>query len=650
MGRVRLPSTLLASSLLALSATGCGKSLRPADPTASGASGETCDPSASSGEPLIVDWQSNQRGDLEEAMHDGVAVVAYDCKSLKLLRGCSIDGTYGFMGFSKKEDVIRLQDSQEIAVNLPTFGVSLIKELDADLSQGTSLDLATVLVGKQRTTFKQVDRDALVGGAACAGATHFVRGSFVGAFAMGTSSKASADVSVSSIFSASAKSSSSRVASHRDGDPQACTQADPLADSPAASCSAPVRLELWALARDASGPSAAPGDADPATICPQGSVYRAGKCAPSATPANGCFTLAYEGCDKLCQGGDLDGCERAADEVVNRFVQTRAGGNDDLAYAAGLYEKTCAAGNAIGCNQRGYMHAHGIGGPKDDAAAARLYDKSCLMGNEQACNNLAFLDEDGRGVKRDPTQAVALYKRACNGGRAVACGNLGVMYQRGHGVAVDALAASVFYKRACDGLDGASCWRLSVMMFDHDPTAAARAAKRGAQAGDPSSQDLYGRMLEEGKAGLTADPKAAAALYASACGETATDVDATDPEGCTHLGYLYAHGTGVTADPARAAVLYKLGCDRKDGGGCNQLGLLVLDGNGAPKDPKLAVQLFERACKLEDSGGCGNLGQVKEQGRGTARDPGGAVKMYQLGCKGGDGWSCDQLKRLGKSP
>jgi TPR repeat protein len=464
---------------------------------------------------------------------------------------------------------------------------------------------------------------------------------------MGTSASATADVSASSVFSASVKASSSKLASHRDGDPQACAQADPLADAPAAACAAPVRLELWSIARG-QGSSTPPSADDAAGSCPKGSVYRSGKCTPSTGPLDPCFTLAYEGCDQECSAGNLDACERAADSALHAALGSHS--TDDLTFAARLYEKTCAAGNPIGCNQRGYMHAHGMGGPKNDVAAASLYDKSCLAGNEQACNNLAYFYEDGRGVKADPAQAIALYKRACNGGRAVACGNLGVMYQRGHGVPADVLAASVFYKRACDGLDGPSCWRLAVMLLDHDPPSAARAAKRGASTGDPSSADLYGKMLEEGKAGLTADPKAAASLYETACGEGNSNVDETDPDGCTRLGYLYAHGTGVAQDVARGAALYKLGCDRNDGGGCNELGLLTLDGNGAPKDPKAAAQLFARSCKLEDAGGCGNLGQAKELGRGVPRDAAGAVTLYRTACKAGDGWSCDQLKRLGKAP
>src|SRR4051812_14195271 len=74
--------------------------IRPDAPTAAGALGEPageCHEVDSSAEPLVVDWKVEQRGDLEEAMHDGVAVVSYSCKGIKLLKECHIDGKYGFL-------------------------------------------------------------------------------------------------------------------------------------------------------------------------------------------------------------------------------------------------------------------------------------------------------------------------------------------------------------------------------------------------------------------------------------------------------------------------------------------------------------------------------------------------------------------------
>src|SRR5512135_2295987 len=97
------------TSLLALAASSCGggtpgEAVRPKDPTLAGTLGESgpggganCHEVESYGEPLVVDWKPEQRGDLEVVMKEGVAVASYSCKGLKILKDCKVDGKYGFL-------------------------------------------------------------------------------------------------------------------------------------------------------------------------------------------------------------------------------------------------------------------------------------------------------------------------------------------------------------------------------------------------------------------------------------------------------------------------------------------------------------------------------------------------------------------------
>ena len=133
-------------------------------------------------EPLVVDWQPEQRGDLEVSMKQGVAIVAYDKEGLRLLRDCKIDGSYGFFGTTTKEQVVRLKSEEELRANLPTFGGALAAKLGGELKQGGTLDVALVMVGKLRTTWHHASRADLTGD--CRSATHFVHGATIGAFAM----------------------------------------------------------------------------------------------------------------------------------------------------------------------------------------------------------------------------------------------------------------------------------------------------------------------------------------------------------------------------------------------------------------------------------------------------------------------------------
>src|SRR5215470_9265854 len=99
---------------------GIGKAVRPGDPTAAGAlseNGGKCVDVGGPGEPLIVDWKPEQRNDLEEAMRSGVAVVAYSCSGIKLLNECHLEGNYGYLGMTRREQVVRLNDSDEARAN-----------------------------------------------------------------------------------------------------------------------------------------------------------------------------------------------------------------------------------------------------------------------------------------------------------------------------------------------------------------------------------------------------------------------------------------------------------------------------------------------------------------------------------------------------
>ena len=123
--------TWLALALIP-AAIGCGtgatgQAARPVERTAAEALGEPTSSGCQVGDndqPLVVDWKAHERSNLEEAMQDGVAVVAYDCNSLRLLRSCRVDGGYAFLGTSKKEELVRLNDADEVKTNLPSSAPS----------------------------------------------------------------------------------------------------------------------------------------------------------------------------------------------------------------------------------------------------------------------------------------------------------------------------------------------------------------------------------------------------------------------------------------------------------------------------------------------------------------------------------------------
>src|SRR3954470_5855018 len=214
--------------------------VRPNRPTFGDAAGiEACTTPPELARPLAVDWRPEDRGDLEVVMKQAIAVVAYDCKSVRVLPDCRVEGTYGYIGVSKKEELLRLDGADELQANLPFSGGRVSASLDRD----SSLDVALALVGQRVASRPRLGRAELHGD--CGSATHFVRAASVGAFVLktGTAAKVHAAADLFA-FTSRGNSPSNEAIVNRDGDLSACdaTTADDPQAAPA--CSSLVRLEL----------------------------------------------------------------------------------------------------------------------------------------------------------------------------------------------------------------------------------------------------------------------------------------------------------------------------------------------------------------------------------------------------------------------
>jgi hypothetical protein len=442
--------TSLAGGVLLLSIFGCtggvGRAIEPKAGTASDALGESC----RVGErdtPLVIDWKPHERSDLEEAMSDGVAVVRYECGALRVLQGCRLDGAYRFLAASRKEQVLKLEDKGDIALNLPAFGKVLAGQLSASLEKQASLDLAMVIVGKARTTVTEARKELLRGGDACAGATHFVRGAFVGAFALATGTRGSAST-VAVVVEANSKSST--LAAYRDGDVQACTGAREGDARAPTGCSALVRLELVAL-----GGASAEGEA----TCPNGFVRTDGKCTKAGgdTAPRLCRKGDAADCAARCEKGHLRSCDR-----LGHMHLDGEGAEKDLTQGVALFTRACDAGLAEACGSLAYAVGQGIGVAQDKARAAELYRRACDAAEPHAlsCVNLAIMLRWGTGVVKDEARAAAIYRKACDGGEARACLGLGMFYAEGTGFPKDELRAAALFKQSCDGGFAMGCYNL----------------------------------------------------------------------------------------------------------------------------------------------------------------------------------------------
>lgn len=557
-----------------------GRAAQPEAMSAAEARGEPggqCRVVSSFGEPLIVDWESHHRANVEEAMQDGVAVVAYDCRSLRLLKGCRLDGSYGFMSVSKKEELVRFENTDEITASMPGFGIPLARQLRADLERGSTLDLAMILVGKRRTTLRTAPREKLVGGALCEGATHFVRGAFVGAFAMGTGTRGNAGIGMG-LFQAS--STSSRVAGHRDGEAAACSSPATKPGAPPQACDALLRLELVAIGQDAPGPNG-PGDIAPATAeaisCPAGTVFSAGRCTvPKANVSHQCKPTDVAECERQCSAGNLPSCGILG-EAKFRGIHTQR----NVSQANQLLSHACTGGDAGSCNLLGVLLRQGELGAKEPAKALPLHQFACDQGLASGCFQLASMLAAGEGTTRAPRPAVLYFSRACEGGDAFGCRGFADALERGDGTTQDTARAAVLFKRACDGGVADACRR---------PASATQGG--GTQGG--TAQGVPSITAAQAQA-LVASCRASSA---AACAEVATRV---------------YKGDGYAQNKASAASLYVYACDGGVTSVCAFGGWMHETGDGIGRDTATAGRLYRRGCGAGDRSACEGVARVGAQ-------------------------------------
>ncbi|GMV14540.1 MAG: sel1 repeat family protein [Sorangiineae bacterium PRO1] len=595
-----------------------GEAVRPEAPKVQHS---LCDSVADFGQPLIVDLKAHERAVYEAVMKDGVAVVSYDCNQLRIIKDCKIDGDYGFVGVSPKEEVVRLEGADEIQVNLPTFGAKIAAEVQRD----ASLDLGLILIGMRRTTVNAADKQRLKG-SDCEKATHFVRGAFVGAFALKQGSSGSTRAAVEIMGAgASGTSKSSKRTENRDGDAKACKSFNPTAQSPDPNCAALLRLELTALE------VASKDDAGSVDVCPKDLVLVNGKCAP---PTSGGTFQCREGqlpeCLAQCEKGHAGSCAAASFMYFGNHGVTA-----DPERAASLAEKACAGGSARGCGNLGHAYDRGEALPKDMNKARELYTKSCEAGWPRGCSNLGVLTEnDG-----DATAANVLFDRACSGGEARACHFLALNLDKGKGTAPDPTRAKALFARACNGKWEDACGLLSSQLLAGNEEERAKGVKgleESCAKGSPNACRFLGSLRLSGTK-LPRDPAKAAQDFERAC-------EGKELKSCVDAATLFLAGRdGVARNVEKAAKLAKKGCDGGQIAGCRLVALGQLQGLGAGRDDAAALKLLEKSCADGDGESCAGAGLLYRHGFGTSANPSFATGLFDKACQARYGYGCALL-------
>jgi uncharacterized protein len=422
---------------------------------------------------MVLDWTPELRGDLEVAMKQGLAVLSYDCKSVKLVSSCTVDGAYNFIGTTRREKKIELNDADEVAANLPVGGLSWLSDVGGKIARERALLAQMVMVGKRASAKKRLEAAELDG---CDGATHYIRAVTVGAFAVASGSRAELSASAS-VFGkgASGSSKSSTKIAAEDGDLESCQQATPDSTSPPAQCGALVRVEIE--------PIGAVAAADP--------DLAVASCAPGFAMSDGRCVKKQSKQPHQCKPGDADDCAAQ-----------------------------CKAGDARSCATLAVMHREGVGAAKDWAKAAELGQRACERDDIVGCRVVAAAKLGGQGVKKDRAAALELLGRACEAGDGMGCVELGVARLGDKKLAGDAQYA---FRRACyGGGEYEGCTWLGTLYaegkggMNASPKLAVKFFEKGCKEGSAQACFSLGELLKAGK-GMPKDPAKAKELFAKAC-------------------------------------------------------------------------------------------------------------------------------------
>jgi predicted Zn-dependent peptidase len=215
-----------------------------------------CHAGVSPTRPLIVEWPSPARGELEAIIedHKSVAVVRYEGCTMTVLTECKAPGKISYVPYrNTKQDQVRITSADDLYANLPVGAASL----EGKLQRAGELDVDMMLVGQYESDTANVTPSDLQGN--CQGATHIVRTVTVGAFDFHTGANAHVGGGVN-VMGAGAGGSSSAAEDSlaRDGAVNACASAKPDDGDAPQNCGALVRLEVVPLAAAGAPPPVDP--------------------------------------------------------------------------------------------------------------------------------------------------------------------------------------------------------------------------------------------------------------------------------------------------------------------------------------------------------------------------------------------------------
>jgi hypothetical protein len=285
-----------------------------------------CSIQKSQANPLVVEWPSPDRLELESTLRQGLAVVHYAGCELSLLNRCRVSSLYRYLGATRTEDRVEVKDEDELYANLPMGAASL----EGKLHRAGKLTVDMQLVGRLEADRTKVWGDELLG--ECAGATHFVYGVIVGAFDFyaGGDADVGGGIGIQQA-GVGGGSHAERESLTKAGDQTACLKATSWDKAPPEGCGALIRIEVVPIEAARAGIAPPPANVvapAPAPPPPSRAVAPSGNysTAHMISVSGGSFTMGDRRDTVHVTPFLLDQTEVTADDYA---VCVRAGGCTD---------------------------------------------------------------------------------------------------------------------------------------------------------------------------------------------------------------------------------------------------------------------------------------------------------------------------------
>lgn len=292
--------------------------------------------------PFIIEWDATDMSMFESRAATDVLFVRYEGCDLKVLDGCANDSIRGAFGAyrpvewtSGSLEKMDIESESELYAKLPLGAATL----GGRVSAGEKFRMEYFVSGVRTATRTAVYRNELAKVPGCAGATHFVYGFALGAFALASEKKVAGEAQVGfQGLGGGAKHATSSNADKKGGAIESCRGATAKETR---TCQVPIRLMLREMAE---------GDA------PAGAAGAGAGAAPPARSDSAAISMEEV---KLRESGarkrvakDGKGCIQDFDEADKRWpnsarLSTRPDGMMNLRGECLMLTGDCANGRKL---------------------------------------------------------------------------------------------------------------------------------------------------------------------------------------------------------------------------------------------------------------------------------------------------------------